>query len=749
MHVMTSIPPRHRFALAAVMLLACAARAAGEEPTADAVAALLKKPLQDLSSEQLWRDGGPAAVKGLVDMIDTAVPGADHQPRLALHGLAVHVGRPGHDADRRRLVEALAATLDGERKSTTKAVVIRELQHARGREAVAAIGKCLLDPELSEYATLALATFADGAAAAEFRRALPQATGRTRMTLLGGLSGLRDPASADAFLRALGDADRDTRLVAAAGLAELGDARACGPLLQAAASADSIMQKGMLGSSCLRLAHRLVEQAKAADAERFLLQVWNAPPDPANVNLRCGTLHELGRTGGDEAGKVLAEIARGADASLARAAVRAMAGQAGRELTWFTSLADAGEPVRAMFIEEVAARTPPALSAVVMAGLESPAVAVQTAALKAVRGEANADMVKTMAAFLGHGDKNLVAAANAALCRISGKEPDGVLVAALAGATPQATAETFAVLATRLAREQIPAVIAGLASQDPGVRQAAARAVGALGTDTHIPLLIEKLASAGSTEDRTAAGDALVAVVRRSPARPQAVATMLKSLDAATGPARAELLRDVGRVNEAGSLAAVSKAIDDSDPAVRTVAAQALADWPDGAAIEPLRRVIKDSREPVVRSLAVRGLIRLLPAATDARIRAELASRSVPKSEEQAAYTASYATAMLAELTVAMDAAALPEDRKAVLQALRHHPHATSLGLAKAALADADPVVRGEAEMCIVGIAEKLGDAAATKPQLIAALEEVAASSKDQGRVKRCQELLGKLSVKP
>ena len=154
-----------QFALAA-LALACMAHVSGAQPTGADVAGRLKK-LSGQTPEQLWRDGGATAVKGIVDLIDAAGPGADYQARLALHGLAVHLGRPGQDADRRKLVEALAATLEGERKATTKAIVIRELQHARGKEATAAIGKFLLDPDLCEYATFALASFTDFPAAAE------------------------------------------------------------------------------------------------------------------------------------------------------------------------------------------------------------------------------------------------------------------------------------------------------------------------------------------------------------------------------------------------------------------------------------------------------------------------------------------------------------------------------------------------------------------------------------------------------
>ena len=193
----------------------------------------------------------------------------------------------------------------------------------------------------------------------------------------------------------------------------------------------------------------------------------------------------------------------------------------------------------------------------------------------------------------------------------------------------------------------------------------------------------------------------------------------------------------------------VTKSLGDADPAVIAAAMQALSDWPEPSAVEPLRRIIKDSHESAHRSLALRGLIRLLPATNEARIKAELANQSLTKEQAQAAYTTAYIAAMLADYKTAMAAAELPNERKLILQAIRNFPHATALGLAKAALADPDLVVRGEAEESMLKLAASLGDAPATKSQVIAGLEEVAASSKSPDRVKRCKELLGRLTAKP
>src|SRR5262245_21139039 len=118
--------------------------------------------------------GGKENVVGLVGMLLEPGKGDDSRARYALHGLAVYVCRLKEREPRRRLAEALASTLGGERPKAVQEFVIRQIQVCGGKEVAPALGKLLLDDRLFEAAAQALTAIKDGAAE-QFRQALGRA----------------------------------------------------------------------------------------------------------------------------------------------------------------------------------------------------------------------------------------------------------------------------------------------------------------------------------------------------------------------------------------------------------------------------------------------------------------------------------------------------------------------------------------------------------------------------------------------
>ena len=88
-------------------------------------------------------------------------------------------------------------------------------------QVAAAVGACLLEPELCEYAAQALSTCGGAKSAAALRKALPQAKGNVKASIIRGLGCVRDAGSVDALLKALGDSERETRITAGFALAEI------------------------------------------------------------------------------------------------------------------------------------------------------------------------------------------------------------------------------------------------------------------------------------------------------------------------------------------------------------------------------------------------------------------------------------------------------------------------------------------------------------------------------------------------
>src|SRR5207237_8427315 len=89
---------------------------------------------------------------------------------------------------------ALVATLTTRRTRDARLFVLRPLQVAGGPEVVELLGKLVLDEAISEEAAQALLAIKTGAAE-QFRRALPKATPKTRLTIIQAVGTLRDRES--------------------------------------------------------------------------------------------------------------------------------------------------------------------------------------------------------------------------------------------------------------------------------------------------------------------------------------------------------------------------------------------------------------------------------------------------------------------------------------------------------------------------------------------------------------------------
>jgi hypothetical protein len=195
---------------------------------------------------------GKEGVAAVIAMLKPVDDGADYKARYVLHALAQYVGRPGKEAARKIVADALAAQ--------PNAYCTRQLQVCGSKDQAPALGKMLADPELSEFAAQALLAIGAGAVE-EFRKALPDLKGAPRLTVLQALGVLADAHSSEAFKAAIADPDRDVRLVAGWGLARIGDGV---DLLIKATGAEGYERIKATSNALL-----LAEKVKGAGAEKI------------------------------------------------------------------------------------------------------------------------------------------------------------------------------------------------------------------------------------------------------------------------------------------------------------------------------------------------------------------------------------------------------------------------------------------------------------------------------------------------
>lgn len=210
--------------------------------------------------------GGKENLVALVELLKAPGSGDDSKARYALHALATRVCATKDERRRQAFAEALASTLGGARPKPVQAFVVRQLQLAGGKEAVAPLGKLLADEELAETAGQALLAIKEGAAE-QFRAALSKARGKARLVAVHGLGALRDAGSAAELRKLAADKDAELRQTVWWALANTGEAGAVDVLIGATKAEGRERVKA--ASACLLLAERLAEAGKKKEATKL------------------------------------------------------------------------------------------------------------------------------------------------------------------------------------------------------------------------------------------------------------------------------------------------------------------------------------------------------------------------------------------------------------------------------------------------------------------------------------------------
>ncbi|MGD8237276.1 MAG: HEAT repeat domain-containing protein [Armatimonadota bacterium] len=530
-------------------------------------------------------EGGAASIAELVGILVPPGEAEDYKARYVLHGIAIYVGRPGAEAQRRMFGEALISTLSSDIHKEVKRFVIQELQFLGETRAVNAIGRFLLDEAVCDDAAMALVALREGAAGT-LAGALPHARGQCRLAIIQALGELRHAQSVPALIRALGEGYNDARLAAAVALGKIGDPTAVEPMLRTAAAAHGFPRVPMC-DACLVLAENLCRAGNDNVGLRVYERMWTGVHAWAESQLRYAVVEGLAPPLASESSSNLIRQLR--DSSPAtRAAIVHLLGQRGDPAA-FDSVASAMRD-RDPGVRLVAASSLPAVGA-------EKSIPLLIGALPGESPEAARVLHAALLTVPGEG-------ANEALADGLGNVRD----------RPDAAATRIFLLdvvTRRNATEAADAALFLTGNRDPAVRIAAVRALGALAGGDLAPSLVDLLAEAKDADELRALEDALVATCQRISPDGRRVEPLLPALAVADAEARCTLLRIAGRIGSGASVPLLLEALENNNATVRDAAMQSLADFPNDKAAPDLLRIAKTTDNPDHQVAAFRGYMRI------------------------------------------------------------------------------------------------------------------------------------------
>ncbi|MBM4154437.1 MAG: hypothetical protein FJ221_05345 [Lentisphaerae bacterium] len=605
-----------------------------------------------------------AQVNGIIPALGDANAELRHEPRMKLQSMAAEASKPGAEAARIELEQAMVARIADDKVSQPARVwMVRQLETIGGAGSVPVLTRLLADadPELRETARRALEVNPASAAALSLRNALKSGGDVAwRIGLVHSIGRRADAASVEMLVPLLGDADVGPAAVNA--LARMATPAATEALL-AAYDGKSVP----VGAALLDAALRQGEGGRAILAR--LIPQGNPP------SLRAGSVAAMiGRSAPAEAPRWIAAGLADPDARIRCAASRAGAAHAGPGLT--ASLAGSWEKLgpggRALALDLMDAGG--RQLAVDALGGADPDVAEAGVRLLVRLGGADG-----IPALLGAAasDRPVRSAAEQGLALLKGDGVATALQKAAAEGEYKRRAAAIAVLAMRREPASMATLVASATDPDPGVARAALVALRQAGGDAEIPA-VAKVAAQGKADARAA----LKAMAARTRDRRGVSQTLVNAIRAADAPGRAALLESLAAVGGLPALDMTAEFAASADAALRAAAVRALAEWIEFEAVRPLQAIAAAPASSLSeKTLAVRGIARLVTSGLGATVDQRITAA-----------------------TEAMRLAPGDDERKLLLPALGSIPHPRSLAALEPLLEDRK--LSREAAFALAALAE-------------------------------------------
>jgi HEAT repeat protein len=446
---------------------------------------------------------------------------------------------------------------------------------------------------------------------------------------------------------------------------------------QIPAELQALRDDGLLRCAAADLAAGRVPEATRAFRDLYA----SAPPGP----LCLAALTGLARAGGEAALPDVLAALHSPAASLRLAAARATLSVPGAAATsaFAAALPDLAEDAQCALLHAFVERGDAGVSPVLGAACRSPSPAVRQAACTALETLGDGSHVPILLQLATAGDTNDAAGALQALERLSGPGADTALAARLADPDAATRALACKVIASRRVATAAEALLRATEDADESVRREAWRGLADVSGAEHLRALVERFLAQPDSGRLELAAQAVQTVAARSDDRAGVGDLLLAALPRASAAARAPLLRLLGRFGGSRALETLTAAARGQDVAARESAIRALAQWPDPAPMATLAEIAAREADPLLKTLAWRGSVRLLGLATE-----------LPLDER------------LRRCREALATAPQPDERRQVLAILPSLPDPQALTLVADFLAE--PALQADARTAFVRLARWL-----------------------------------------
>ena len=549
-------------------------------------------------------------------VVPTLGYGKDSAKALATYEATVHqAARPGAEAERLALGQAVATALQGDASPDAKAWLLKLIVFVGRAELVPAEAKLLADAEplVRESARYALQHNPAPEAAEALRAALAKATEPAWQGALAlALGGRKDAASVPQLAKLLAQKDEAAVEAALFALGNIANADAAKALSSAPKFAAQNLQIAAAESS-MKCIEQMLKDGQASRA-LAIYREFSQPAQPRSVRLAAmaGTL----KCAGDDAATPLLELLNGTEAD-ARAVAMGFIPDLSRPALQKlgAGLGKLPPATQGAVLGLLAERGEKSARPVALEFAKSQDQAMQLAGLSALARLGDASTVPLLTGTMKTGGAPAGVARESLLALDGAGVNEAIIDAMQTENDANRRADLIAVLESRGASVATPVLLMESASDQAGVRRAAMKALGKLAAPKDLPVMLAALLKSAPGGDRDDCERAVAAICVRASDPDQQAAPVLEAYRSASATEKPILVPVLGRVGGAKAFEVVKAALASTDPATSKAGETALANWPDAdetVEAELLALAQRTTAKPADRASALRAYLRVI-----------------------------------------------------------------------------------------------------------------------------------------
>ena len=522
---------------------------------------------------------------------------------LALPAFAQAGAQDIASADEARAVEILQSP---DAQAFEKAKACQRLAVVGTADAVPALAALLDDEALNTYARTALEGIRDPATDEALRDAAEKLEGRQLVGVLQSIGKRRDKGAVKVLKGYLDHSDPQVAAAAARSLGRAAPAAAVEALTSALAAAKD---KSPLADACLVAAGALAEDGKTEEAIR-LYEASAGPEIPSH--LRADALGGKMRLLGSEAKDLLLEQIRSDDERLFNLGLAMAREMPGADVAngLRGELENLPPERRALLLIALGDRPEPVPASLLESALRSDTPKLREAAVRVLAESDDADAL-AMLFDMAMGDGEVAIRAREGLRRHPSNAVNDMILAKLKGSDGARTVVLLDLVGARGVDSARETAIDLLEARDAAVRTASLNALAQIVTPDDLDLLIKHAVGEGSSDETTAARDALATAALRMTDREATAARLAETLEGAPVDYQVSVLELLGRMGGKTSLRTVAAAAKSPDAEIKDAATRVLGAWPNADASPVLLEVARTDRESRYRIRALRGYLRI------------------------------------------------------------------------------------------------------------------------------------------